>query len=202
MNTVRAVKVILKHGFIDEDERMRFISEVSLLQQMDHPNIIKLHEVYHDDCRFYVVTELCPGGELFDEIQNRKFFSEKDAAELMEQVLSAVYYCHKNQISHRDLKPENILLEGNDRVKVIDFGTAMEFNPDVGMDHMLGTPYYIAPEILGRKPYNEKVDMWSLGVILYVLLTGRPPFYGRDDKDIIERVKIGTYPTESKVKAV
>ena len=96
---------------------------------------------------YYVVTELCSGGELFDEIVKRQSFSERDAALIMHQVLSAVVYCHTKNICHRDLKPENILLEGSDRVKVIDFGTAVAFNPEKGMDTMLGTPYYMAPEI-------------------------------------------------------
>ena len=91
---------------------------------MDHPNILKLYEVYQDDARFYVVTELCEGGELFDEIIKRNHFSEKDAAEIMLQVLKAINYCHANDICHRDLKPENILIESEGLIKVIDFGTA------------------------------------------------------------------------------
>lgn len=93
------------------------------------------------------MTELCKGGELFDEIVKRKRFSEKDAAEIMSQILKAVIYCHSNDICHRDLKPENILIEGEGLVKVIDFGTAMTFNPEKGMHHILGTPFYMAPEI-------------------------------------------------------
>ncbi len=165
---------------------------------MDHPNILKLYEIFQDDARYYVVTELCQGGELFDEIVKRQSFSEKDAAQIMYQILSSIVYCHKNKICHRDLKPENVLMEGGENVKVIDFGTAIAFNPDLGMNTMLGTPYYMAPEIFSQSFYDEKCDVWSLGVILYVMLTGRPPFYGASDADVIQKVKIGKYPTESK----
>ncbi len=165
---------------------------------MDHPNILKLYEVFQDDAKFYVVTEICSGGELFDEIVNRQSFSEKDAAEILEQVMSAINYCHLNNICHRDMKPENVLMEGKGIIKVIDFGTAMSFDPTENMNHILGTPYYMAPEIFSRSGYNQQCDVWSVGVILYVLLTGRPPFYGNNESDIIARVKIGEYPKERK----
>lgn len=90
----------------------------------------------------------------------------------MHQVLASIVYCHTNNICHRDLKPENILIEGQEKVKVIDFGTAQTFNPEKGMNTILGTPYYMAPEIFNSSRYNEKCDVWSLGVILFVLLTG------------------------------
>jgi len=103
----------------------------------------------------------------------------------MEQILSSINYCHLNNICHRDLKPENILIEEGDSVKVIDFGTAQTFTSDKGMHNILGTPYYMAPEIFAKSGYNEKCDIWSVGVIMYILLTGRPPFYGKTDIDII-----------------
>ena len=152
---------------------------------MDHPNILKLNEVFQDDAKFYVVTELCLGGELFEQIVKRQSFSENDAAYIMEQILSSINYCHLNNICHRDLKPENILIEEGDSVKVIDFGTAQTFTSDKGMHNILGTPYYMAPEIFAKSGYNEKCDIWSVGVIMYILLTGRPPFYGKTDIDII-----------------
>ena len=120
----RAVKALLKSSFFDEEDRQRFISEISILKNMDHPNILKLLEVYQDDARYYVVTEVCRGGELFDEIVKRKSFSEKDASVIMSQILTAIHYCHLQNIVHRDMKPENVLLEGKESIKVIDFGTA------------------------------------------------------------------------------
>ena len=191
---VRAVKTILKTGFYNEEERLRFISEITLLKTMDHPNILKLYEVFQDSARFYVVTEMCEGGELFDEIIKRKSFSESDAAQIMYQVLSAMVYCHSKKICHRDLKPENVLLEGEGTVKIIDFGTAQSFDPEKGMNNVLGTPFYMAPEIFMQAKYDEKCDIWSIGVIMFMMLTGKPPFYGNSDAKIIKRVKKGVYP--------
>ena len=112
----------------------------------------------------------------------------------MKQVLSAVAYCHQKNICHRDLKPENILLDSknNNSIKVIDFGTSQKFDPARKMTQTYGTAYYIAPEVL-QSEYNEKCDVWSVGVILYILLSGRPPFDGSDDREIVKNVKIGNY---------
>ena len=122
---IRAVKVMRKDA-LDPKEKTRFFYEIEILKMLDHPNILKLYEIYQDDKRYYLVTELCTGGELFEEITKRSTFSEKDAANILQQVLSAMSYCHAKNICHRDLKPENILLDSknNNAVKVIDFGTA------------------------------------------------------------------------------
>ena len=137
------------------------------------------------------------GGELFDEIIKRKTFTEKDAAEIIKQVLEAVAYCHAHHVVHRDLKPENLLLDDKDgdSIKVIDFGTSQVFDPNNKMDQTYGTAYYIAPEILNRS-YDEKCDIWSIGVIMYILLTGRPPFDGKRDEQIIKAVQKGKYPKD------
>ena len=129
---------------------------------------------------------------MFDEIHRRKNFSEQTAADIISQLLSAIVYCHERKIVHRDLKPENILLDCTDpnklTVKVIDFGTAQAFEPTSKLKTMMGTPYYIAPEVL-MQSYNEKCDVWSCGVILYILLCGTPPFNGKSDEEIIRAVK-------------
>lgn len=157
---------------------------------------MKLHEFYTDSKFYYLVTELVEGGELFDEIQRRKNFNEETAAEIISQLLSAIVYCHERNIVHRDLKPENILMspnkEGRYRIKVIDFGTAQSFKKDTKLRSALGTPYYIAPEVLLRN-YNEKCDVWSCGVILYILLSGTVPFYGETDTEILAAVKRATF---------
>lgn len=145
------------------------------------------------------------GGELFDEIQRRKTFSEKNAAEIISQLLSAIVYCHERKIVHRDLKPENVLLDntnpGKLQVKVIDFGTAQFFEPAAKLKSMTGTAYYIAPEVI-MKNYNEKCDVWSCGVILYILLSGTPPFNGKNDEEIIRAVKKTKYSFYSMLKVL
>ena len=144
---------------------------------------------------------LCTGGELFDEITSRSQFSEQDAAKIIQQVLSAIAYCHANNIVHRDLKPENLLLDSkNDNtIKVIDFGTSAKYTEGEKMKQTFGTAYYIAPEVLTSE-YNEKCDVWSIGVILYILLSGRPPFDGKDDREIVRKVRIGHYDLNSKLR--
>jgi len=178
----RAVKVLRKSHMDDDEKRMLF-NEINILKEIDHPNIIKMYEFFEDEKRYYLVTEICKGGELFDEILQRGKFSERDGAVLMKQVLSCINYCHQANIVHRDLKPENILLEQNkefDQIKIIDFGTSLVYDPSRSLDEKLGTPYYIAPEVL-NKNYNQKCDIWSCGVITYILLSGVPPFNGQSD---------------------
>ena len=116
--------------------------------------------------------------------------------------MKSINYCHANKICHRDLKPENVLIEGEGLVKVIDFGTAMSFNPEKGMNNILGTPYYMAPEIFNQSSYDEKCDIWSLGVILFCMLTGQPPFYGKTDVEVIQKVKVGHYSNKGRFIAL
>ena len=178
--------------------KSKFISEVEIISRLDHPNIIKIYEMYEDAKKFYIVSELCTGGELFDYITGRGHLSESMAATIMRQLLSAVSYCHQNHIVHRDLKPENLLLdvapkEGQPiNIKVIDFGTSCLIGDNQKLKQRLGTAYYIAPEVLSMN-YNEKCDVWSSGVIMYILLSGTPPFPGQTDEEILRRVKTGKF---------
>jgi len=186
----RAVKVLRKSHMDDDEKRMLF-NEINNLKDLDHPNILKMFEFFEDEKRYYIVTDICKGGELFDEIVARGKFTENDAAVLMKQVLSCINYCHSNKIVHRDLKPENILLEQNkefDQIKIIDFGTSLVFDENKKLDEKLGTPYYIAPEVLA-KSYGPKCDIWSCGVITYIILSGNPPFNGASDQEIMKKVK-------------
>ena len=190
----RAVKVLRK-SHMDEDEKKMLFNEINNLKDLDHPNILKMYEFFEDEKRYYIVTDICKGGELFDEIVSRGKFTENDAALLMKQVLSCINYCHKNKIVHRDLKPENILLEQNkafDQIKIIDFGTSLVFDENSTLNEKLGTPYYIAPEVLA-KAYGPKCDIWSCGVITYIVLSGIPPFNGSSDQEIMKKVKIGKF---------
>ena len=190
---IRAVKIIRKDS-MSADEEVSFKYEISILKKLDHPNILKLYEVFEDEKKYYLVTELCKGGELFDEIIQKVQYSEKEAATIIQQVLRAVSYCHQIGVVHRDLKPENVLIdkEMNNTLKIIDFGTAAEFERSVKLKTTHGTSYYIAPEVL-FKSYDERCDIWSVGVILYILLSGKPPFDGDNDEEITEQVKKGTY---------
>lgn len=189
---VRAVKMMNKTA-IDEIETERFLTEINILKIMDHPNIVKLYEVFQDAKKYYLVTELCTGGELFEKLSKDDLMDEAESAHIMKQLLSAIVYCHSKNVVHRDLKPENLLLESMDenaRVKVIDFGTSQKFNPNKKMTVKIGTPYYIAPEVLSQS-YTEKCDVWSCGIILYILICGYPPFVGRNDFDIMSKIKKG-----------
>eukprot|EP01066_Platyproteum_vivax_P002571 Platyproteum_vivax@DN1314_c0_g1_i1.p1 len=189
---VRAVKTISKQQVKNVE---RFRQEIAIMKIMDHPNIIKLYETFEDQRNIYLVMELCTGGELFDRIIDEGHFTEKDAAQLVKQILAAVYYCHQNNVMHRDLKPENFLFltkEPDSPLKIIDFGLSCRFTPGQIMSTKAGTPYYVAPQVLAGK-YDESCDLWSAGVIMYILLCGYPPFYGETDADVLSKVRLGTY---------
>lgn len=193
----RAVKVISKKSETLR-EKSKFISEVEILARLNHPNIIRIYEMFEDEKKYYVVSELCTGGELFDFITQQGHLSEDMAAEIMRQLLSAVAYCHESHIVHRDLKPENLLLDSppvedhSCTIKLIDFGTSCLYTDNHHMRQRLGTAYYIAPEVL-EMDYNEKCDVWSCGVIMFILLCGFPPFTGKTDEEILRKVKLGKF---------
>lgn len=198
-NEKRAVKIFKKELYNSKSKRSKLMSEVSVLKSLDHPNIIRVYEYFEDLKRMYIVMEYCSGGELFEEIIRRKNFNEANAAQIMIQIFSVLSYIHSKNIVHRDLKPENILLEEQHdvlNIKIIDFGTAITIKGKT-IAGMIGTPYYIAPEvILGE--YDFKADIWSSGVILYILLSGYPPFPGNTDSEILSRISTSalTFPRE------
>jgi calcium-dependent protein kinase len=163
------------------------------MEQMDHQNIVKLYEVYEDDTNFYLIMDYLRGGELYNEIVRRSYFNEREGAIIMFQVFCAINYFHQKGFIHRDLKPENICIEKDINIKLIDFGTVRKFTPGKWLKQSIGTPFYMAPEIFNDNRYNEKADMWSLGIVLYILLTGKSPYYGRDDDVIIAQAKNAKY---------
>lgn len=169
-----------------------FTQEVDLLTSLDHPNILRYKDCYMDSKNFYVCTELCTGGELFDKIKAIKKFTEKDAAKILRTIIDAIAHCHSQNIVHRDLKPENIVYRTNEQkdLVIIDFGDAKKIKDDQVYEDFVGTAFYLAPECTrNRKGWELKAsDMWTIGVIAYVLLTGRPPFYGRGNKEILKKI--------------
>jgi calcium-dependent protein kinase len=185
----------------------KFTSEINIMIKMDHPNIIKLYEVFEDNRYIHLIMEMCTGGELFDRILERitkkKLYTEREAASIFKQVMSAICYCHGQNICHRDLKPENLLLntpEEDASIKVIDFGLSKIFSDqNHKMTTKVGTAYYVSPEVLAGD-YDEKCDVWSAGVILYILLTGEPPFNGPNDNDIYKKIlaKKFSFPSPGK----
>jgi len=189
----RAVKEITKSNGNSDVDREKFIAEVSILAKLDHPNIMKIFELYEDSHKFYVVSELIRGGELFDYITKKPSLSETFAANIMKQVLAAVNYLHKQGIVHRDLKPENVMLEQEPEtveqlnLKLIDFGTSVSVPESGRLREAIGTMYYMAPEVLDRR-YDSKCDVWSLGVILFILIAGYPPFGGETDDEIVGNI--------------
>lgn len=202
----RAMKVINKYSSnLNKENEEDILREISILMNLDHPNIIKVFEFYNSHRDIFIITELCTGGELFDRILEIKYFSEDTAAHIMKQLLSAVSLCHSHNIVHRDLKPENILIESNEErnknffsIKIIDFGTSLIHKRTSMMKTITGTSYYIAPEVL-HSNYNEKCDLWSCGVIMYILLCGKPPFNGASDNEIYSRVSEGEYYMDEEV---
>jgi calcium-dependent protein kinase len=156
---------------------------------MDHPNIIRLYEVYDYENFYFVVLEYCEGGELFHAIKKKKRYSEREAKGILRQLLSAVAYMHGLGIVHRDLKPENIVIESSQeaRIKIIDFGSAVKAGPEEVLRKRVGSPYYMAPEVL-MEEYTMKCDVWSCGVILFVLLSGRPPFRGSTQAELFRKI--------------
>ena len=198
---IRAMKEVDKSKIHDVKY---FKTEIKILAMLDHPNILRLFEVIEDSKKFYLIMELCSGGELLSRMTNNRY-REKEAAKLIDQIASAVAYCHEKGICHRDLKPQNILFcneNPNSPIKVVDFGISKIFNPSLSslneefggnenkskkMSTKVGTLHYFSPEVI-KGNYTEKCDVWSLGVILYILLCGYPPFIGANENEVIKNI--------------
>ena len=198
--SVVAVKVIDKKK--QDDEQLVLLQrEISIMKKLDHPNIVKLYDVYDEEKTISLVIEFISGGELYDEIVKRGSFTEEDACTVIKQVLSATAYLHANGIAHRDLKPENLLL--NDvktlEVKIADFGLSKDFTMASAMTTCCGSPSYVAPEVLTQGVYNDVCDIWSIGVILYVLLSGYLPFYAETQDELFDKILSGQFSFRNKV---
>ncbi|KAF8561637.1 hypothetical protein P879_04775 [Paragonimus westermani] len=188
-----AVKVIDK-TLLNHSSMQKLFREVRVLKTLNHPNIIKLLEVIESERHLYLVMEYASGGEVFDYLVSHGKMKEAQARVKFRQIVSAVQYCHQKMVVHRDLKAENLLLDADMNIKIADFGFSNYFSTTQKLDTFCGSPPYAAPELfLGRKYEGPEVDVWSLGVILYTLVSGTLPFDGKNLKELRERVLRGTY---------
>lgn len=190
-----AIKIIDRKE-MQEDDEVALRTEVEILSGLDHPNVVKMHEVFDEEDYLYIVLELMSGGELFDRIVEKESYSEKEAADTIRPIVDAIRYCHENGIIHRDLKPENLLYETKEEgavIKISDFGLARFLPSDNFATTACGTPGYVAPEIISGKGYGAPVDIWSIGITLYILLCGFPPFYNEDNAELFEEIKKGDF---------
>lgn len=184
--------------------------EARICRKLQHPNIVRLHDSIQEESFHYLVFDLVTGGELFEDIVAREFYSEADASHCIQQILESVNHCHSNGVVHRDLKPENLILSEKPKsqpenlllasktkgaaVKLADFGLAIEVQGDQqAWFGFAGTPGYLSPEVLKKEPYGKPVDIWACGVILYILLVGYPPFWDEDQHRLYAQIKAGAY---------
>ncbi|XP_073806717.1 calcium/calmodulin-dependent protein kinase (CaM kinase) II beta 1 isoform X41 [Danio rerio] len=171
--------------------------EARICRLLKHPNIVRLHDSISEEGFHYLLFDLVTGGELFEDIVAREYYSEADASHCIHQILDSVHHIHQHDIVHRDLKPENLLLASkckNAAVKLADFGLAIEVQGDQqAWFGFAGTPGYLSPEVLRKEAYGKPVDIWACGVILYILLVGYPPFWDEDQHKLYQQIKAGAY---------
>ncbi|NXR66607.1 NUAK2 kinase, partial [Rhadina sibilatrix] len=195
-----AIKSIRKDKIKDEQDLVHIRREIEIMSSLNHPHIIAVHEVFENSSKIVIVMEYASKGDLYDYISERQRLSEQEARHFFRQVVSAVYYCHKNGIVHRDLKLENILLDANGNIKIADFGLSNVFQQDKLLQTYCGSPLYASPEIINGRPYKgPEVDSWSLGVLLYILVHGTMPFDGRDYKTLVKQITSGNYREPTKL---
>jgi calcium/calmodulin-dependent protein kinase I len=225
-----AIKIVTKAKLTEEDEAA-LQDEISVLKELQHPNIIRLYDVFDEKQYYYLVTECMNGGELFDRIVQKSYYNEKEARDTCLVLFRALQFCHDHQVAHRDLKPENLLLsvciflgfvlcvcmchgahhfiplkhihspankqlqstESDSNIKLADFGFAKKCLQPDSLRTQCGTPGYVAPEILEGVPYGTQADMWSIGVIVYILLGGYPPFIEQNQRELFRRIRKAQY---------
>jgi calcium-dependent protein kinase len=190
----RAIKIVNKLSIKNEEIRKKITTEVEIQRRLDHPNIVRVFEFYEDEFNLYIVMELCTGGELLDSIARIGCLSENQASLCMKQIFSAVSYLHSLRIVHRDLKLENMLVEkqNSSHFKIADFGIATELQGGKSLSLLIGTINYIAPEVIHRK-YKETCDLWSCGVIMYILLSGSLPFQAGSKRRTLDLIVKGEF---------
>ena len=197
-NAYYAVKVIKKSGLTEED-LVGLKQEIAILRELNSTMVMALYDVYENAKTYQLVTELVEGGELFERIVEKESYSETEAMSVVRNLISAVGYIHGHGIVHRDLKPENVLLVSQTddaTLKIADFGFAKHVIEDPNT--ACGTPGFVAPEILKGEKYDAKVDVWSVGVIVYIILCGYPPFYDENQAALFKKIKAGRYSFHKK----
>lgn len=189
-----AIKVIARKESIKDDANV--LNEVAILHSLRHEYVVKLHNYFEEPSRFLMIMEFMRGGDVIKRIREISSYTEKDTRELSKALLTAIEYIHSSGVAHRDLKPENLLLEttrSNCQIKVADFGFARRVHAVQSLTTRCGTPTYVAPEILKNHPHDESADMWSVGVIMYLLLVGYPPFKEDIQQQLFRRIRLGEY---------
>lgn len=194
---IYAMKMLRKENLVKRNQVEHTQTERNVLETVSHPFIVNLSYAFQTPKKLYFVLEYCPGGELFFHLSRAGRFSESRCRFYASEILLAIEYLHRLNIIYRDLKPENILLDAEGHVKITDFGLSKEgIEDNFGAKSMCGTPEYLAPEILDRKGHGKAVDWYSLGALMYEMLTGLPPYYTRDRDRLFERIRRGelNYP--------
>ena len=170
--------------------------EVAIMASPHHPHIVPVLDFFEENDCYFIIMELMSGGDLFDRIGKKKSYSEADARDLVYKMLKAVAICHQHNIAHCDMKPKNLLLVSEDDdsfIKLADFGFAARVHQPKSLTKQCGTPFFVAPEILIRRPYDQMSDMWSVGCIVYLLLSGNLPFLGRSQKELFRKIISGKF---------
>ncbi|KAL6112250.1 aurka [Pungitius sinensis] len=199
---ILALKVLFKKQLEKAGVEHQLRREVEIQSHLRHPNILRLYGYFHDSSRVYLILEFAPKGELYSELQRCRFFPEARSATYIMELADALNYCHAKKVIHRDIKPENLLLGANGELKIADFGWSVH-TPSSRRSTLCGTLDYLPPEMIEGKTHDEKVDLWSLGVLCYEFLVGKPPFETKSHEETyrkISRVEY-TYPTQPNISA-
>ncbi|XP_020492440.1 aurora kinase A [Labrus bergylta] len=199
---ILALKVLFKKQLEKAGVEHQLRREVEIQSHLRHPNILRLYGYFHDSSRVYLILEFAPKGELYGELQRCGSFSEERSATYIMELADALTYCHSKKVIHRDIKPENLLLGANGELKIADFGWSVH-TPSSRRSTLCGTLDYLPPEMIEGKTHDEKVDLWSLGVLCYEFLVGKPPFEAKSHDETYRRISRVeyTYPAQSNISA-
>uniref|UniRef100_A0A3B4Y2E5 non-specific serine/threonine protein kinase n=1 Tax=Seriola lalandi dorsalis TaxID=1841481 RepID=A0A3B4Y2E5_SERLL len=199
---ILALKVLFKKQLEKAGVEHQLRREVEIQSHLRHPNILRLYGYFHDASRVYLILEFAPKGELYSELQRCGNFTEDRSATYIMELADALNYCHSKKVIHRDIKPENLLLGANGELKIADFGWSVH-TPSSRRSTLCGTLDYLPPEMIEGKTHDEKVDLWSLGVLCYEFLVGKPPFEAKTHEDTYRRISRVeyTYPAQSNISA-